>query len=264
MDLSTIEVLVCDDGSTDGLLNVIKLFEDKLNIRYFYQPDKGFRAASARNMGILNSKGMICIFIDSGIIVDENCISEHIFMHKEKNLAAIGYVYGFDNLNLNSDEINKLVNIDDVGESIKLLEQKEIYDMRETVYREMGDDLGNWPAPWCYFWGGNISVDREDLIQVGMFDESYVEWGGDDVDLGIALFKNNLKLRLCRSASSIHLPHKKVHNMSENFEDFKKKLVKTRLKLYEKYKLPEILVWTKVLDSKKFNRYLLDHMDEWR
>lgn len=36
IDLKTIEVLVCDDGSKKSLIHVVKKYENKLNIRYFY------------------------------------------------------------------------------------------------------------------------------------------------------------------------------------------------------------------------------------
>ncbi|MGL5780785.1 glycosyltransferase [Cetobacterium sp.] len=263
-DLNMIEILVCDDGSEKSLINVVKDFDNNINIRYFYQQDRGFRAAAARNMGILNAKGHICIFIDSGIIVSEECIAQHIMSHEVEHIATIGYVYGFDNTNELETQVSKLVDIDNIEKSILNLENNKIFDMREDVYREMGDDLMKWPAPWCYFWGGNISIEKEDLLNVNGFDESYIEWGGEDVDLGIALFLNGVKLTLCRKANSIHLPHKKVHNMVENFDDFKANLIKTRLKLYEKYKLSEILIWTKVLNTKKFNKYLLENVAEWK
>lgn len=215
-------------------------------------------------MGILNSKGTICIFIDSGTVIDPDCITAHILSHKEKHIATIGYVYGFDNTNENAEEIMRLIDLDNIRDSIELLKQNNIFDMREPVYTDLGDDLTKWPAPWCYFWSVNISVERQDLLNVGIFDESHIQWGGEDVDLGIALFINGVKINMCRSASSIHLPHKKFHNITEDFEEFKKELVQTRLKLFEKYKLQEILVWTKVLDSTKFNRYLLEHTEEWK
>lgn len=264
IDLKTIEVLVCDDGSKKSLIHVVKKYENKLNIRYFYQPDKGFRVAASRNMGILNAKGTICIFLDSGVMPGTGCIAAHIQAHETKNTAVIGYVYGFDNENKKKDDILKLLDVSDIDSSIERLKDAEILDLRESVYHEMGDDLTKWPAPWCFFWSCNISVKRLDLIQYALFDESFVEWGGEDLDLGLALRMNHFNFVLRRDESAIHYPHPKRNKLDEDSEVFIQNLLNTRKKLYEKYKIPEILVWIKVVDTRCFNRYLLEHLEEWR
>lgn len=263
IDLNKIEVLVCDDGSREALVYVVKKYENKINIRYFYQSDRGFCASAARNMGILNAKGSICIFIDSGVMLSVNCITAHINAHEKKHTAVIGYVYGFDNANQNRDKILKLLDVSDVDLSIERLENAGIYDIREETYREMGDELSKWPAPWCYFWTCNVSVERVDLINCAMFDESYIEWGGEDIDMGLALSKNNCSFVLSREASAIHYPHQKRNKIYDGSELFMQSLMKRRRKLYEKYNLPEILIWNKVKDARGLNRYLIEHPEEW-
>jgi len=52
LDKNRYEVIVCDDGSKDSAFDLLKKYEKLFNLRYCYQPDLGFRAASARNMGI--------------------------------------------------------------------------------------------------------------------------------------------------------------------------------------------------------------------
>ncbi|MGH7890213.1 MAG: glycosyltransferase, partial [Thermodesulfobacteriota bacterium] len=54
------EVIVVDDGSTDGTAALVKDFE---NIRYFSQPNKG--TSSARNLGLSESQGEFVAFLDA-------------------------------------------------------------------------------------------------------------------------------------------------------------------------------------------------------
>jgi hypothetical protein len=43
------EVIVGDDGSSDGTEAVVRSFADRLQIKYYFQEDRGFRAGAARN-----------------------------------------------------------------------------------------------------------------------------------------------------------------------------------------------------------------------
>lgn len=45
------EVIVCDDGSSDDTAQVAAGFSGSLALRYLWQADQGFRAATARKLG---------------------------------------------------------------------------------------------------------------------------------------------------------------------------------------------------------------------
>jgi|GEM_PF-3222262 len=71
------EIIVVDDGSTDGTNEALKCFESMSNYRYRYQNNSG--ASSARNRGIMNAKGIYVMFLDSDdIYTRENLMNMSI------------------------------------------------------------------------------------------------------------------------------------------------------------------------------------------
>jgi glycosyltransferase involved in cell wall biosynthesis len=213
MAKSLYEVIVVDDGSSDDTREVARSLEGKLNLIYIYQPDLGYRVASARNKGILMAKGEICVFVDSGIILDENCLNAHMDFHKEKGgmSAAIGYIYGFEENDFLGEILMDLIEPNDPSTAIKRLAlDNRFHDVREPHYQYYNDQISDLPAPWVWFWTGHISVSRENLLRVNLFDENYdLRWGVEDNDLGFRLHHSGVKLQLLRAAKSIHYPHSK-------------------------------------------------------
>lgn len=215
--VSKFEVVIGDDGSSDNTREMLTRYEKLLNVKYAFQEDLGYRPASARNMAIRLAEGKICLFVDSGVMLDANCISEHIHFHAKKDfpVSAIGYVYGFDHNEESEELLMRLVSPADPTNSIKRLSHYEVFrDVREPHYIKYKDKLEDLQAPWYYFWTCHLSIARKDLFQVGLFDEKYDgRWGVEDNDLGFRLHQMGVKICLLRTAQSIHYPHGK--NKSE-------------------------------------------------
>ncbi|MEG4960650.1 MULTISPECIES: glycosyltransferase [unclassified Microcoleus] len=204
---SDYEVVVVDDGSSDDTFQVVKSFENQINIKYVYQTDRGYRVSSARNLGIRVADGKFCMFIDSGIIVKSDCLAQHLNGHHQQNneVAIIGYTYGWG-----ADEtaLNRVINPNDADGSIaKLVEMKAIFDIRENIFHKYNYQIENMTVPWTLFYGGHLSIRRTSLFEVGLFDENYDgNWGAEDQDLGYRLHLVNKKIVLCRKAAVLHLP----------------------------------------------------------
>jgi glycosyltransferase involved in cell wall biosynthesis len=231
------EVIVCDDGSNDNTAERVKEYSPLINLKYVFQEDKGFRPASARNNGIRMAEGKICLFIDSGVLLNSNCLSEHIHFHRKKQFpkAAIGYVYGFDHDKNSEDLLKQLVVTSDPKVSIDNLSKHSVFhDVREPHYVRYNDRIENLPAPWFYFWTCHLSIDMDDLFVSGFFDETYDgRWGVEDNDLGYRLHQNGVKLCLLRAATSIHYPHEK------NAHDRKLEGYQNSLYFHNKFNTPE-------------------------
>jgi glycosyltransferase involved in cell wall biosynthesis len=208
------EVLVVDDGSSDSTAQVVDGFRDRLDVRYFFQPDEGWRVAQARNVGIAHAAGEICVFVDSGVVLHSGCLRAHLRSHAEsaRPLAVCGYVYGFFFDVAQIELMKRTLDLDDPDASIALMQRTGQWgDIRdELFYAKHGDDFSHLPAPWVMYWTCNASARTAQLRSVGAFDEAFRSWGGEDIDLGFRLRLDGAGFVLNRSASAIHYPHPKT------------------------------------------------------
>lgn len=93
------EIILSDDGSTDGSGQLCKKLVDKNNnILYFYHENKG--VSFTRNEGMKNAKGKYILFLDSDDLLEENTIYENfnLFEKYEKETDILAYpIYKFIN-----------------------------------------------------------------------------------------------------------------------------------------------------------------------
>ncbi len=221
LDINTIEVIVVDDGSADNTKKIVHEYSSILNLRYFYQEDRGNRVSLARNTGIQNALADIVILIDSGILVDNFFVAEHIKQHTlyGPDCAVIGYVFGFDQYADNLDQITHLTDKDNVAASIREYRKNNMFnDMRDPYYKKYKFDINSLPAPWAFFLTCNVSINKCYLDRVGLFDEIFDQrWGVEDLDMGYRLYLNNIKFTIALKATALHYPHDS--SMAGKFEE---------------------------------------------
>jgi len=167
-DRNKFELILVDDGSNDGAGQMIKDLNLPINHKYIYQENQGL--AVARNKGIRAAEGQYILFIDDDIIADPELLNEHMRFHRKYMRSVVkGWVNHVDDL-----------------DNIK------------------GPQFTWADFSTAFFWTSNVSVERKYLLQVGLFDEDFREYGWEDLELGIRLRKIGLTSRFNKKAIVYH------------------------------------------------------------
>ena len=101
------ELIIADDGSTDGTDVLVKQFQNKKEIPLKYLSQQNQGPGAARNMGMENAMGDFYIFIDSDCTVDKNWLSEIDLELQKSKAAAFG---GPDNCRQDFPPLLKAIN----------------------------------------------------------------------------------------------------------------------------------------------------------
>ncbi len=179
MDL--MEVVVVDDRSVDGTSEFLTSLDTPFMLVAIRRELNEGRAA-ARNTALEAATGDIVIFIDDDMRCDERLLEAHVAFHETHPAAAV---------------IGSAVQAPELG--------------RSTVFSYL-DQMGvhklspNSPSPARFFVTNNASAPREAIIAVGLFDESFREYGFEDCELAFRLEDDaGLTFWYCADAVAYHL-----------------------------------------------------------
>lgn len=243
---SQLEVVVCDHGSEDDSLQIIKRYQEKLNnIQVYNLPFKGTNRSQPRNVILNHASGEIIILIDQDIVIHQNFIKSHVSIHQEyRKCLVTGYTFG--KKSLTEEEVNFQEGIDfsNIVQSYGEIKSREsLRDTRERIPEILAiDENGALPLstdllPFRLFWTNNLSFKKADLETIGLFDEKYCEWGVEDNDFSYRFQLQNYCMVFSKSAWCFHLFHNvnKANNEKYwrlNFEYFYSKFTTIEIELY--------------------------------
>jgi glycosyltransferase involved in cell wall biosynthesis len=160
---SDFEVLVVDDGSSDGTIGFLRTRISPFSIRLIEQQHAG--PAAARNRGVAEAKGKFILFLDDDVVPIPELIERHIMEHASNpNAVVIGPM---------SPPGNWPRAIWIRWEEVQLDKQ----------YRAMV--AGEWACTARQFYTANASVARSRFLDAGGFDTGFKR--AEDVELGYRL-----------------------------------------------------------------------------
>jgi glycosyltransferase involved in cell wall biosynthesis len=171
------EVIVVDDGSTDGSTQGLDA-AGPVAVRILRDKNRG--RAAARNAGAAVALGRALLFLDSDIWAAPNLVSVHLSHHAERsNLGVQGRW---------TDHADSLV-------SLFMRARSAFPDV--TVRRREG------LSPY-HVVTRNFSIDADAFKRAGGFDERFSGYGWEDIELAFRMVRQGVMLRFDPAAYGDH------------------------------------------------------------
>ncbi|MHB8146503.1 MAG: glycosyltransferase family 2 protein [Vulcanimicrobiaceae bacterium] len=164
------EVVLVNDGSSDDTPAVIARARERATCRFEAIDQANAGLAKGRNAGIARACGERIIFIDDDVLPLPNFVEEHLRSHAMHPLAIVR------------------------GAAINV----ENFDDLPPPVWSIKDYSGN------YFWTTNVSVPLATIRAIGGFNESFSEYGWEDIDVGLRLRFGGVKAIFNSRALAYH------------------------------------------------------------
>ncbi|NLW47918.1 MAG: glycosyltransferase [Firmicutes bacterium] len=167
---------------------------------------KNIGSAAARNRGVMQATGKILIFLDDDRIPVPDFVSLHVAAHAQK-CAVLGERM---DMYISEEEIEQLYESGAILEDFHgtvIHNAYKAFDSNDTFFRRLMFRIPRNPLLWLMFYTGNVSVEKEDILKVGMFDENFFGWAVEDMELGYRIQREGIKITKNAALKNYHITH---------------------------------------------------------
>jgi GT2 family glycosyltransferase len=185
------EVLVVDDGSTDDTADQVRQLQSHFPVplHYFFQLNR--KQGAARNLGARSASGCLLVFLGDDTVPRTNWLEEHREAQKRSGSgdpeASSQVVIGYTRWPQNFRQTRFLRYIGEEG-----------WQFGFSLIEDPND------VPFNFFYTSNLSLCRRFFLNSGGFDESFHEYGWEDIELSLRLKRRGMRIVYNPDAVALH------------------------------------------------------------
>ncbi len=266
------EVVLVDDASTDGLKEMVLRQKLSFQLKYICVP-KNVGRSVASNIGSRAAEGDIIILTDADCIFPPDFITNHVKYHKSEKTVVSGaanfypiYTYYYHKFNKvdkniisilaqNNQEIRNslkinlkdrhdnidfpIASIDDISNgNFTKYSYRQWKGLFNSITKEYGIEVEDFHGKWMSFIGlYSFSFKKKDIIEIGMFEDRFLEYGLEDWELGYRFYKAGYTFLCPGDVYDYHQEHPRnndniYHGNITNYKIFREKFSDMQIYLF--------------------------------
>lgn len=188
------EVIVADDGSTDGTGEAVSILQKKVRYKLKYARQEHRGPAAARNRGIKESESQFILFLGDDIFPRYDLIAQHMgLLAQHPECAILGYV--------------EWCKDPQVSDFMRYLAPNGLQFRFNTIKNPNDCDFR-------HFYTSNISLGKQWFVE-DIFDEDFPYGALEDAELSYRLKKKGLRIIFCKNALGYHCHRMTIDSFCE-------------------------------------------------
>ena len=202
------EIIIVNDCSDSKYFRLMEKISHSANIKVISTYKVRGNRSYNRNRGAMYAQNPILTFVDGDIYFPENLFDSMRKQLEEQNYCAIyGNIYGHSG---SLFTINNILGIDYLNMLFDSEKWKDLknYPLLQDSRQKKEKELLSGEFSWNYFYTSYCMVKKSVFYKAGQFDESFSNWGAEDVDLGYRLAQYG-RILYDNELVAFHIPHKK-------------------------------------------------------